>query len=207
VRARAKNGRDNQQRRTRKDLLAAAARLIKAGRTPAIDDVAKEAMVSRATAYRYFPSVDALLVEAPLDIAAPDARDFFANDNSRDVEDRLDRAEAALHEMIYANEPPLRIMLAHALTRAIGASAQDATPVRQNRRTPLIDAALAPARDRLDKAGYERLRAALSLVFGTEAMIVFRDVLPLDKRTAREVKRWMIRTLVRAALAASKAKA
>ena len=57
----------NQRRRTRKDLLQAAARLMKQGRKPNLEDIAAEALVSRATAYRYFPSVEALLVEASLD--------------------------------------------------------------------------------------------------------------------------------------------
>ena len=39
--------------------------------------VAEEALVSRATAYRYFPSVDALLVEAPLDGATPNPDELF----------------------------------------------------------------------------------------------------------------------------------
>jgi hypothetical protein len=38
------------------------------------------------------------------------------------------------------------------------------------------------------------------MVFGTESMIVFRDVLGADERTARKVKAWAIRALVRAAL-------
>ena len=43
---------------------SAAARLMKQGRKPSLEEVAEEALVSRATAYRYFPSVEALLVEA-----------------------------------------------------------------------------------------------------------------------------------------------
>ena len=43
-------------------------------------------------------------------------------------------------------------------------------------------------------------RALFALVFGTESMVVFRDVLPLPEARARKVKSWMIRTLVRAAL-------
>jgi len=199
------SGRVNQQRRTRKDLLAAAAHLLKSGRAPTIEEVAEEAMVSRATAYRYFPSVEALLLEAPIDLAAPDAADFFAGDASQDAEERLERAEGALHDLVYANETPLRISVAHALTLAARGAARQA-PVRQNRRTPLIEAALVPVRERLEKGAYERLRAALTLVFGTEAMIVFRDVLPLEAGKAREVKRWMTRTLLRAALAESKRK-
>ncbi|RYF89895.1 MAG: TetR/AcrR family transcriptional regulator, partial [Caulobacteraceae bacterium] len=47
-------GRSNQRRRTRKDLLEAAARLMKRGAKPSLEEIAEEAMVSRATAYRYF---------------------------------------------------------------------------------------------------------------------------------------------------------
>jgi hypothetical protein len=50
--------------------------------------------------------------------------------------------------------------------------------VRQNRRLPLIEAALAPARGRRDAAAYDRLCAALALVFGIEALVVFTDVHP-----------------------------
>ena len=55
-------GRPNQRRRTRKDLLDAATRLMRQGRKPSLEEVAEEALVSRATAYRYFASIDALLV-------------------------------------------------------------------------------------------------------------------------------------------------
>jgi AcrR family transcriptional regulator len=64
-------GRPNQRSRTRKDLLEAAARLIKQGRKPSLEEIAEEALVSRATAYRYFPNVEALLVEASFDISIP----------------------------------------------------------------------------------------------------------------------------------------
>ena len=73
-------GRPNQKSRTRKDLLRAAARLMQAGSSPTLEEVAEEAMVSRATAYRYFPGVEALLTEAALDVAMPDGESFFAGD-------------------------------------------------------------------------------------------------------------------------------
>lgn len=193
-------GRANQRHRTRKDLLAAAERMMREGRNPSMEEVAGEAMVSRTTAYRYFPNIEALLVEAPIDIAVPDADNLFADDPSVDPESRLDKAEAALHRMVYENEVPLRIMLAHLLLHRAEGSHEGGSPVRQNRRTPLIEAALAPARHRFDKAAYRRLCEALALVFGTESMIVFEDVLQLDEKRARKVKNWMIHTLVRAAL-------
>jgi AcrR family transcriptional regulator len=194
------NGRSNQRHRTRKDLLAAAARLLKEGRAPDMDRVAKEAMVSRATAYRYFPSIEALMVEAPLDGAFPEPARVFAGDDSADPAARVDRAEAALHDMCYRNEKQLRLMLAASLERKARGSAADETPVRQNRRTSLIEAALSPARDRFTAAGYKKLCAALALVFGPESMVVFGDVLGVDEKSARKFKSWTVRALVNAAL-------
>ena len=197
-------GRANQRHRTRKDLLAAAARLLKDGRTPPdMDAVAAEAMVSRATAYRYFPSIDAMLIEAPLDGEMPDAEKLFASDESTDPAERVDRAEAALHEMTYRNEAKLRLMLAASIERkakAVSGARGEDIPVRQNRRTPLIDAALAPAREKLTPAAYARLSAALAMVLGPESMVVFSDVLGLDPRAARKVKSWAVQALVRAAM-------
>lgn len=199
--------RASQRLRTRKDLLAAAARLLRSGRAPDMDAVAAEAMVSRATAYRYFPTIESLLLEAPLDGAVPTPHDVFAGDDSTDPVARVDKAEAALHECCYRNQAQLRLMLSASLQRKAGDEAgkddDDRIPLRQNRRTPLIDAALAPARGRFRPAALKALRAALALIFGPEAMIVCSDVLGLNERSARKVKSWAARALVRAALAES----
>jgi hypothetical protein len=133
----------------------------------------------------------------------PDPSELFANDTSTDPAQRVDKAEAILHEMCYRNAAQLRVMLAASLQRAPDAAAGDvihAIPVRQNRRAALIEAALAPARDRFTDTAYDKLCAALALVFGTESMIVFSDVLGLDEKTARDVKSWAARALVRAAV-------
>ncbi|HEY9348913.1 MAG TPA: helix-turn-helix domain-containing protein [Inquilinus sp.] len=192
--------RANQRYRTRKDLIAAAARLMRSGRKPSLEEVAEAALVSRATAYRYFPSIEALLVEASIDIAVPGGEAVFADDPLEDPEERIDKAEAALHRVVFENEAAIRLMLAATLTRTAAGPADEAVPRRQNRRTPLIETALAPARRRFKKDSYDRLRAALAMIFGSESMIVFRDVLRLDEATAREVKSWAVRALVRAAL-------
>lgn len=188
----------NQQRRTRKLLLEAAAALLKRGQAPSMDDIAAEAMVSRATIYRYFPNTEALLAEAPVDQEVPEAAAMFAGDHSPDPIERLDRAERCLHAVCYRNERALRAMLAASLQRLDESPAK--VPIRQNRRTDLIDAALAPVRSTMTDQEYHRLRASLSLVFGTESMIVFTDLLGLDAKAARRVKQWMIETLVKASL-------
>jgi AcrR family transcriptional regulator len=192
-------GRANQKRRTRKDLLQAAAQLMKQGRRPSLDEVAEAALVSRATAYRYFPSTDALLAEASLDVVTPDAAALFASNAPADPAARLEKVDAALHDMMLANEPALRLMLANALQRAARGEVEGETPLRQNRRTPLIEAALEPVRRQFKPGSLDLLAKALALIVGTEAMVVFKDVLQVDDAEARRVKRWAIRALVEAA--------
>src|ERR1700750_1526296 len=112
-------GGPNQRRRTRRDILAAPARLMKQGRKPSLEEVAEEALVSRATAYRYFPNVEALLVEASFDIATPQPQDLFGGDAGGDAVARVQLVDTALHDMILANEPSLRMMLVNALQHAL----------------------------------------------------------------------------------------
>lgn len=193
-----KAARSNVQLRTRKALLEAAGRLLERGRMPTMDEVAREALVSRPTAYRYFRSLDALLQESVVDAAVTGVLAEATAQPDADPETRLLAAEAALHRSTWENEAALRVMLAHTVQRD---PADDSIPPRQNRRLPLIEAALAPLREQLQEAEFRRLTCALALIFGTEAMIVFRDVLRVDEATAREVKTWAIRTLLRGALA------
>ena len=191
--------RANQKRRTRKDLLQAASRLMKQGRRPSIDEIAEEALVSRATAYRYFPGLEALLVEASLDVAVPSAQELFEQSSPGDPVARVQAVDTALHDVIIANEAPFRMMLIHSMERQLGREVGEELPVRQNRRTALIEAALDPARGEFTREGLETLTRALALIIGTEGMIVIKDVLQLDDDEARRVKRWAIAALVEAA--------
>ncbi len=195
-----RSGRPNQTSRTRKDLLQAASRLMKQGRKITLEEVAEEAMVSRATAYRYFSSADALLVEAPIDGAVPSPDDMFDAASPVDPVERLFLVEHALHEVIAANEPALRQMLGQSIQRGVNGEAHQDLPVRQNRRTALIETALQPAREHFESADLDTLTRALALIIGTESMVVFKDVLQMDEAAAGEVRQWAIRALVDAAL-------
>lgn len=69
-------------------------------------------------------------------------------------------------------------------------------PVRQDRRSPMIEAAIAPHRGDMPFGQADRLSQALALVVGTESMLVLKDVLGLDAEEATAVRRWAIRALV-----------
>ncbi|MFA5548829.1 MAG: TetR/AcrR family transcriptional regulator [Porticoccaceae bacterium] len=192
-------GRANQRHRTRKDLLVAAAQLSRDGHKPSLEAVAEAARVSRATAYRYFPSIDALLVESALDLETPTPQALFGPGASGDPVARLEAVDAAFEAMITANEGAMRLMLAETVRGRAAGGDGDGVPARQNRRTPLIDGALEPLRGELKPGALRRLRQALAVMIGTEAFIVCRDVLGLDDAEARRARRWAIRALVEAA--------
>ena len=190
----------NKQYRTRKDLLQAAARLLKAGSEPTMEDVAKEALVSRATAYRYFSDIEDILAEVGIDDSVPSSKELFDKHSPSNIIERVDFAESVMHDFIYKNERQLRSLLSRTVIKPKKTDPKSEVPARQNRRTDYINEALAPYRREFDSKTYKNLSEALALVFGPEAMIVFQDVIALEAKRAREVKRWMLTALVNTAL-------
>src|SRR5215470_2548535 len=63
------SGRTNQKLRTRRAIIEAAADLVRQNRAPTVAEAAERALVSRATAYRYFPTQQSLLIEVQADAA------------------------------------------------------------------------------------------------------------------------------------------
>ena len=96
-------------------------------------------------------------------------------------------------------EVPLRLMLAKMLERSI-ARRPDEPPLRQNRRGPMIEEALAPLAPRLGTERMERLTRALTMIVGTEGFLALTDVARLEAEEAHRVRRWAIDALVAAAL-------
>jgi AcrR family transcriptional regulator len=191
--------RANQKARTRQAIVRAAGALLAKGAKPSLDEIAEAAQVSRATAYRYFPGLDALLSEAAVDLMVPEAGELFAAGAPDDPFERLALVDDTIDKACRTQQVPLRLMLARVLERSIG-RAPDEPPLRQNRRTPLLEEALAPLAPRLGRARTERLAQALAMIVGTESFLALNDVVGLDEAEARDVRHWAIDALVAAAL-------
>lgn len=194
-------GRPNQRRRTRRDLMDAAQRLLEEGRKPTLDEVAVEAMVSRATAYRYFPNIDGLLAEAALDVGVPDVATFFATIKTHDPVKRLIAVDDMFAELVIQNEAQFRIMLSGSLMQRLEKAD---VPARQNRRVPMIEEALKPVRDQIKPATFDKLVQNLSILIAIEGVVVTWDVLQVPEKETRKAKRWAFKALVDAALAQGK---
>lgn len=72
--AQAGTGRTNQKQRTRTAIVAAARELIGTGAEVTMPAIARAALVSEATAYRYFPDLPSLISEALVGVWPPRPR-------------------------------------------------------------------------------------------------------------------------------------
>ena len=146
--------------------MEAATQAVQCGETPTIKDAAEAAGVSRATAYRYFTSQQALLLEASLDAIGTVPDPSLVDEGP--VESRVDAAIRSLVRMAYEHEPVLRTfrMLSLELWLRTHQKSNDNYPLRKGRRIAWLDRALAPL-----KCLSPRQRTALSMLYGVEAMI------------------------------------
>ena len=191
--------RTNQKARTRQAIVRAPATLLARGEAPTHEQVAEEAQVSRAPPYRTFPGLDGLLYEAAVDLQVPEPGELFGPRGPSDAFERIALVDEAFDKACREREAPLRLMLAKILERSISRPAGE-PPLRQNRRGPLIEQALAPLAPRLGRDRMALLVRALTMIVGTEGFLALGDVAGLDAEEAREVRRWAIDALVAAAL-------
>ncbi|MGE0499535.1 MAG: TetR/AcrR family transcriptional regulator [Rhizobiaceae bacterium] len=190
--------------RTRRLMLDTATRLMQGGAVPSVSDVAEAARVSRATAYRYFPS-QAALVHAVVDEALGPILNWASD--SRDARVRVDGLLRTSLPRIEAFEATFRSALKHALEewaqRQAGLDGPEPRFTRGHRVT-LLRSALAPLASSMPPASVERLAMALSLMFGIEALVVLKDIWGMDGGEASEVVRWAAAMLVEGAANATR---
>lgn len=202
--------RAHQKARTRAALVDAAAGLLRNGTPPTVAEAADAAKVSRATAYRYFPTQEALLVEvAGINPATAPVEEMLAGLDSDDAEARLLRLLDTFNPIVFAEEASMRTALRVYLDTWLEnrPQGQDAPPVREGRRMRWLAEALKPARQELSEAQWRRLRAALALTLSIDAMVVMKDVCRLEDGEALAVLRWAARALLRAGLDEARAEA
>lgn len=193
-------GRINQKLRTRDALVEVAADLLRTGEPFTVNDVADLARIGRTTAYRYFPTVDSLILQATVHaINSVGEKNLERSFESVDLpEDRLQlvmkTAESGLHE----HERLYRTMLR--LSLGDGADDLPGSIQRSQLRQQMIGMAISGLKKTLGPKRHKMLAAALNVYVGIEAHIVLLDVEDMDAEQASQVKLWATRLLLRGAL-------
>jgi AcrR family transcriptional regulator len=184
---------------TFKLLLDTAMDIIRDGHIPSVAEVAVRARVSRATAYRYFPSRSAL-VTAVIDSSLGPVR-VFASDNP-DGRERVHELFRQTFPRFKEFEPQLRAAAQLALEQWAleRAGLLEEEPYRRGHRVRILDHAIDPLSAHLRPATRARLHHALSVVYGIEPYIILKDIWGLPDREVEKVALWMADALIDAAL-------
>lgn len=179
------------RRRNRQALLNAAAELMQEGIVPTIADAADRAEISRATAYRYFPSPEQLQNEAALDAIAKRIGTLADHTEAgSSIEDTVETLVLKIYDMVLENELAFRTMLRHSLDPNGGG--------RGGRRQGWIEKVLDASG--VSVAVRQRAVPALAILCGIEARIVLADVCGLADDEGRKTLAWAARALASAAI-------
>lgn len=184
-------------------MLETATKLMQAGATPSVSEVAEAAEVSRATAYRYFPS-QAALVQAVVDEGLGPILTWKSSsaDPERRVAELFETAMPRIEAFEATFKAALKLSLDQWAQRQAGTF--DGEPAfTRGHRVDLLKDAIAPLKGRLPPREFKRLAQALSLIFGVEMLIVLKDIWGLDSRSMMSVAQWAASALVRAAVTES----
>ncbi len=181
-------------------LLDTAMNIIRqSGHIPSVAEVAARSNVSRATAYRYFPSRSAL-VTAVIDSSLGPVR-ILASDNPSGRE-RVHELFAQTFPRFKEFEPQLRAAAQLSLEQWAleRAGLLEEEPYRRGHRVRILQHAIEPLAPLMTAATRDRLHRALSVVYGIEPYVILKDIWGLPDREVERVALWMADALIDAAL-------
>jgi AcrR family transcriptional regulator len=185
--------------RTYRRLLGHAMTLVRRGRIPTVPELAVKARVSRATAYRCFPSRSKLISAVVAESLAPVRRfEPKATDGLGRVRELFDKTFPLFKRYEPHMRAALQLALEHESLERMRILEEE--PYRRGHRRYMLHRAAAPLEATLGPEAYERLLKALSLVYGIESYVVLRDIWGASYREVEAVARFMLEALIESAL-------
>lgn len=187
-------GRAAQKARTRAAIVAAARQLSE----PNVEQAADAAGVSRATAYRYFPTQEALGVELASSDVWRNAEAEVRSPGRSDIEPTIERLIDVVVATVGTDERQVRTALRvyHDTWLRDGEA-----PTRRGRRMEWIDTVISP----LPEEVRAKLRLGLALAIGPDPVVMLKDIAGVEGEEARDVLKWAAGVMLRAALSEAKA--
>nr|WP_256374862.1 TetR/AcrR family transcriptional regulator [Pantoea sp. 1.19] len=183
--------------RTRRLLIDTAMKMFDNGAFPSITEVAREAQLSRATAYRYFPTQSALVSALVGETLSPMQR---WTSSESDAGKRVDDLLSYAFPHMLQHEGTLRAALHLSLTQWAQTQSQDALPMKEKlvrgNRKRLLTLAVQPLLQELPPESVQKVIYSLSLIYGSEIFLVMKDIWGCDNDTLQDVAKWMARAVI-----------
>jgi len=170
-----------------------------AGHVPSIAEIAVRSNVSRATAYRYFPSRSALIT-AVIDRSLKPVRSFTSD--SPDGRARVHELFVETFPLFKEFEPQMRAAIQLTLEQWAlkRAGLLEEETYRRGHRVRILAHALEPLAPILPPRLHARLHRALSIIYGIEPYVILKDIWGLSDREIERIALWMADAMVEATL-------
>ncbi|WP_315708182.1 TetR/AcrR family transcriptional regulator [Brenneria uluponensis] len=180
--------------RTRRLLIETAIKMFDQEVFPSITDIAAEAQLSRATAYRYFPTQSALVSAVVAESLGP----ILAwHPTQPDAKLRVAELLSFAYPRMFQHEGALRAALQLSLQQ--WADRQHGDRLVRGNRKQLLKLATEPLTGKITEQEQQRVIYALSLIYGSEVFLVLKDIWNLDNGEVQDVTQWVAKAILRQA--------
>jgi AcrR family transcriptional regulator len=182
--------------KTFRSLMDSAMSMLEEGWFPSITELAAATGVSRATAYRYFPTQSDLVTyvvdESLGPIQAWDPKEKTAKE-------RISALLSFAYPQLEKHEGALRAALQVSLQQwaSIRAQKQVEEPLVRGNRKRLVALAAEPLRGKIPDKELQRMMHAFSIIYGSEVFLVLKDIWGLERKDIEDVLQWMGKAIVR----------
>lgn len=176
--------------------------MLDAGHVATVADAADAAGVSRTTAYRYFTSQQALLVEVAVEPLIEEIAEAVAQ--VADIVDPVQRVDEVFRRtgpIMLARLAELQTMLRITLGRSLGENISGNAPLQGFRWLQTWDPVLEPLRDSVSPPIYTLMTRSLSTLLGVESLLALKDACDGDLARTTAATRFAARAMVRGFLA------
>jgi AcrR family transcriptional regulator len=184
------------KKKTYERLINTALEVLEQGFELSITELADKSGISRATAYRYFPTQSDLIsaiVESALDPI------FSWRSEKQNTEERINDFLAFAFPQMLKHEGALRAALRVSLqqwaTERASLSPQTEKLVRGNRKE-ILSTILLPLKTELPEELYDKVIYAISIIYGSEIFMVLKDIWKLDDQSIISLSQWIAKAII-----------
>lgn len=193
------------RKRTYNLLVSTALELFEKGAMPSVSELAIEAGVSRATAYRYFPTQSDLIAST---VNASLGPILTWRPSSQKTEERIDELLMFALPRMFEHEGALRAALQVSLQQwAQGRSlTQDPKEKRLERgnRKDILAMVTEPMKGEYPQEVIDKVIKAFSVIYGSEIFLVLKDIWKQEDAEVIELAQWMAKAVINQAVADKK---
>ncbi|MWP61561.1 TetR/AcrR family transcriptional regulator [Gilliamella sp. Pas-s25] len=184
------------KKRTYERLINTALEALEQGCELTITELADKSGISRATAYRYFPTQSALItavVESSLEPI------FSWRSKKQNADERIhDFLAFAFPQMLKhegALRAALRVSLQQWATERASLSPLTEKFVRGNRKE-ILSTVLLPLKAELPDELYDKVIYSISIIYGSEIFMVLKDIWRLDDQSVISLSQWIAKAII-----------